>query len=142
MKGVYCLLIRLKEDSRLSIGSLGVLDFKAGYYVYVGSAMNSLKSRIKRHLRKGKKIFWHIDYLLEKAHVVDVFYGETNKRVECSLAEEISGHLNSIKKFGSSDCRCISHLFYSPKRVEAEKSIVSALKNNDLKPERYNEVHI
>lgn len=30
----------------------------------VGSAQNSVRERIKRHLRKVKWQFWHIDYLL------------------------------------------------------------------------------
>ena len=66
LKGTYCLLIHLKQDSKITIGKLGEKNFQKGYYIYVGSALNSLKTRIQRHLRKEKKIHWHIDYLLNK----------------------------------------------------------------------------
>ncbi|MGZ7049923.1 MAG: GIY-YIG nuclease family protein, partial [Methanobacterium sp.] len=60
----YCLLINLNVDSEISVGKLGKLNFKKGFYVYVGSALNSIDARIKRHLKNDKKLFWHIDYLL------------------------------------------------------------------------------
>jgi Uri superfamily endonuclease len=112
MRGVYLLVIYLKTTT-LSIGGLGRRDFKEGYYIYVGSAMNSLEKRIGRHLSKHKKLRWHIDYLLERAEKVDVFYKETEEKIECRVARELQKKLPSIEKFGSSDCPCDSHLFYS-----------------------------
>lgn len=47
MKGCYCLIINLENPSKIKIGKLGRVDFKKGYYVYVGSAMNYLESRLK-----------------------------------------------------------------------------------------------
>jgi Uri superfamily endonuclease len=64
MKGTYALIIELASDERISVGKLGKINFKKGYYLYVGSGQNSLEARIARHLRKRKKKFWHIDYLL------------------------------------------------------------------------------
>jgi Uri superfamily endonuclease len=44
MKGCYCLIIKLNNDRTVKIGKkLGKIEFKKGYYVYVGSAMNSLE---------------------------------------------------------------------------------------------------
>lgn len=63
MKGCYCLVIKNDETTKIKIGKLGRLDFKKGYYVYVGSAMNRLESRLKRHLSNKKKMHWHVDYL-------------------------------------------------------------------------------
>lgn len=66
MKGCYCLIISLSKSQKLNIGSLYQNHkFKKGWYVYIGSAMNSLVPRIKRHLSDDKKMHWHIDYLLK-----------------------------------------------------------------------------
>lgn len=49
MNGCYCLIIEFNENKKLKIGSRLKIDFKKGCYVYIGSAMNNLKSRVKRH---------------------------------------------------------------------------------------------
>ena len=56
MKGTYILVIFLKENSKIEIGSLGKISFSKGYYLYVGSAMGNygsatLINRVKRHKR-------------------------------------------------------------------------------------------
>jgi Uri superfamily endonuclease len=113
MKGCYILIIRLDNDTIISVGRIGKICFNSGYYAYVGSAMNNIEKRIERHLRKGKKIYWHIDYLLQKGKIVDIFYKESTLKKECSIASYLSRKFKSIPGFGSSDCRCKSHLFYS-----------------------------
>lgn len=113
MKGIYALIVNLEEDKNITVGKLGPLNFKKGYYIYIGSALNSLEGRINRHHRKDKKLRWHIDYLLEKANVVDVLYRETGEKLECEFARKLEGRFSSTKGFGSSDCSCRSHLFYS-----------------------------
>lgn len=68
MKGCYCLIIKLSNNSKIKIGKkLGKLDFTKGHYVYVGSAMNSLESRIKRHLSDEKKATLAHRLLIEKS---------------------------------------------------------------------------
>jgi len=64
MRGTYAIIMELISDKRISVGKLGKINFKKGYYLYVGSGQNSLETRIARHLKKRKKKFWHIDYLL------------------------------------------------------------------------------
>jgi len=112
MKGSYVLLIRIDKDSSIDIGKIGKIDFKKGVYVYVGSAMNNIKHRIERHLKKEKKLHWHIDYLLEKSRIVNTYYRESNIREECKIANVLNQHLSFIPNFGCSDCSCKSHLFY------------------------------
>ena len=112
MKGSYLLIIKLENDTKIPIGKLGELWFNKGFYVYVGSALNGLDQRIRRHLRSNKKTHWHIDYLLKHATVTDVFYKENNIREECIIAKKYEGTLPSILGFGCSDCKCKSHLFY------------------------------
>ena len=112
MKGSYILLLRLRENVTINIGKLGKLDFKKGFYLYVGSALNSIEARIKRHLKRNKKIHWHIDYLLDYALITDVFLKEKSMKEECIVAQFFAKKLISIKGFGCSDCKCRSHLFF------------------------------
>ena len=112
MKGSYLLLIELENDTTHTVGKLGEIAFNKGFYVYVGSALIGLDPRIKRHLRDNKNIHWHIDYLLEYAKIVDIFYKENIHREECIIAKKFEGTLPSILGFGCSDCKCKSHLFY------------------------------
>ncbi|MDY6958779.1 MAG: GIY-YIG nuclease family protein [Halobacteriota archaeon] len=112
MKGIYVLLIRLRDDASIDVGKLGTIEFSAGFYAYVGSALNGLEGRIKRHLRMEKKKHWHIDYLLEVASIEEVIYAETEESLECELADSLT-ELDVVERFGSSDCKCKSHLFFS-----------------------------
>ncbi|MDU3476501.1 MAG: GIY-YIG nuclease family protein, partial [Veillonella sp.] len=60
--GVYVMVMHLDHDLDLEIGSKGMMHFKPGYYMYVGSAKTNLTKRIERHKRKRKKMHWHLDY--------------------------------------------------------------------------------
>jgi Uri superfamily endonuclease len=113
VKGVYVLILELGKDTRVRIGALGAKAFQKGKYLYVGSAQNNLDQRVQRHLKKKKRLFWHIDYLLdhEAAAIVKVLYKLADKAEECRLADEISKHGTAIDGFGCSDCHCKSHLF-------------------------------
>jgi len=122
MKGSYILLIFLPNETRIRIGSLGLLTFPKGYYLYVGSAMGhnsstSLENRVKRHISEShhKKLFWHIDYFLASdiSILIKIYLIPSLIRMECVLAGEILSVCdNYIKGFGSSDCLCSSHLLY------------------------------
>lgn len=86
-----------------------------GYYLYFGSALNGLNSRIARHIRQDKKLHWHIDTLTAVAQVVQVWYVVDTRRWECAWAKAAScipGVVMPARGFGSSDCRCPSHLLY------------------------------
>lgn len=113
MKGVYVLIIQVTKDINVTVGALGRLLFKKGLYAYVGSAQNNLKLRVKRHLRKEKTLFWHIDYLLhnENTKIIEVFYHEASKKEECAIANKLSKKGESARGFGCTDCNCGSHLF-------------------------------
>ena len=130
-KGSYLLLIKIKKPVEIKIGSLGRRRFEKGYYVYVGSAMNNLKKRVERHMntsesKKGRdKKYWHIDYLLSNRDVFieNVYYKESEEKEECKIARDISKFSRVTEdKFGSSDCKCESHLFKTNKK-EPEKNL-------------------
>ena len=113
--GIYHLLIHLPQDTDLVVGKLGNFHFQAGYYVYTGSALGGLEPRVSRHLRLKKRLHWHIDYLLQHAQVIDVVKHQTTERLECNFNEKVLSLPDSripVKGFGSSDCKCLSHLVY------------------------------
>jgi Uri superfamily endonuclease len=114
MKGIYVLVINISKEFTTRVGSLGKLTFKPGFYLYVGSAQNGIEQRVKRHLRRKKRRFWHIDYLLahKNAKVVKVFYKKAPKEEEFQLARKLLNYGDPIRGFGSSDSPCVSHLFY------------------------------
>jgi len=112
VKGIYVLVVSVDGDTKVNVGALGNTFFKKGLYAYVGSAQKNLKKRIDRHLRKEKRSFWHIDYLLrDVGRVVEVFWKEAEKSEECRVAKELGKTGVPILNFGCSDCSCVSHLF-------------------------------
>ncbi|MEN2975034.1 MAG: GIY-YIG nuclease family protein [Candidatus Caldarchaeales archaeon] len=126
MKGVYILVLDIARRVKIRIGSLGEVFFIPGRYIYVGSGQNNVEKRIMRHFRKYKKIRWHIDYLLssDSCKIIRAFIYPLDKEYECrisSLALALGGI--PIKRFGSSDCRCISHLFKLKDPLILEKRI-------------------
>jgi Uri superfamily endonuclease len=111
--GTYALVIALGVGLRLRIGRLGIRNLPPGYYVYVGSALGGLSSRLRRHLGSEKRLHWHIDYLLEQAAVAQIWYALGPDRLECkwnAILQNLPGAMPSIPRFGASDCRCSSHL--------------------------------
>jgi sugar fermentation stimulation protein A len=114
--GNYLILLELAETRNIEIGALGKIRFNKGWYVYSGSARKNLSARISRHLRKErKKKHWHIDYLTPYAKTIKALPIMSYRNLECDLAadlEKLGGA--PMESFGSSDCRCSSHLFYFP----------------------------
>ncbi|MHC4592132.1 MAG: GIY-YIG nuclease family protein [Planctomycetota bacterium] len=113
--GVYALLLRLRgRPTRVRVGALGWVRLEPGYYCYVGSARNGLKARVSRHFRHAaKKRHWHVDYLRERSEPVRAHVWTGEGADECVLSEALRRLADdSVRGFGSSDCRCPSHLHY------------------------------
>lgn len=113
--GIYNLIIQLSKDKEIKIGRLGTFIFPEGFYVYTGSAQNGLERRINRHLSSSKKFHWHIDYLLSYARTIKVLKYFRGRKDECRLNRMIgkgTGASTIVRKFGSSDCNCRTHLHY------------------------------
>lgn len=135
MKGVYTLLLHLREPRIVEVGALGRLSFKPGLYAYVGSARGpGGLSRVGRHMgvARGENTTrrWHIDYLLPHATLKAIFVSPTHEDLECQLAQEIGRRAEMIEGFGCSDCSCTSHLFHGMRLEqavrEAHRSTVGA----------------
>ena len=137
MQAIYTLLIKLSRTHDIPIGRRGIYSFKAGYYAYVGSALNGLEQRIGRHLRKEKRLHWHIDYLLQYAEICGVIYAETGCRQEGRIAAGLQKILEPVPGFGSSDCRCLTHLFYGNDRGVLKNTVLAGFKSAGLAPAEY-----
>lgn len=115
--GTYALLLRLQAPSELEVGCLGRIYFDSLFYLYFGSGFGpgGLGARIKHHLQPVRRAHWHIDYLRQVAEVVGAWYTFDPARLECTWANAalaLQG-VSSVPRFGSSDCRCQSHLVAS-----------------------------
>ncbi len=109
------MILYLPKASSIRIGALGRFRFPRGYYLYIGSAMNGLDARIRRHLGNDKKLFWHIDYFVKHARIVDVWSQPGRSRLECVWAKQVLALHNArvmAERFGASDCRCRAHLIH------------------------------
>ncbi|KXB07527.1 hypothetical protein AKJ51_01145 [candidate division MSBL1 archaeon SCGC-AAA382A20] len=137
MKGTYTLLIKLPRDREIKIGALGEIMFREGGYAYVGSGLKSLEARIERHLREEKRYHWHIDYFLPESKIKKVIYIESDKRKECVIAYKLDEVFSKIEDFGSSDCKCKSHLFFSKHISKLEEKIVSIFREIGSKPRKW-----
>ena len=131
-KGIYALVINLPGGGLIDTGKKR-FELDAGWYAYIGSALNGLGARVTRHLRAEKRKHWHIDYLLEKGVISDVVSAETDARLECAVAAGLAG-FPGIPGFGATDCRCRSHLFFSRERDDLERRVCGVFENTGLEP--------
>ncbi len=108
------LLLALPASAELQIGRKGRINFEAGLYCYVGSALGpgGLAARLGRYASGAGRRHWHIDYLLPHATLLGALVIEDSRRLECSWAAWVGGQsFTCVQGFGSSDCRCAGHLF-------------------------------
>ena len=113
-RGAYLLILRLRRARRVAVGRLGSIRFDKGYYVYVGSAMANLSTRIARHVRRRKRMHWHIDYLRQAADEVVPLPIRSSQKLECRVASAFGSVLDpGPLGFGASDCACPTHLMWS-----------------------------
>ncbi len=111
-EGAYLLVLEMARSRRIDVGGLGRIVFPRGYYVYTGSARANLSARAERHLRRRKRFHWHIDYLRDAADSCKALPVRASEDLEHGLAEALGTLAGwSIPRFGSSDCRCATHLF-------------------------------
>jgi Uri superfamily endonuclease len=122
-QGTYILIAQVSQMKRLRIGSLGEFDIVPGFYAYVGSAFGSggLCARLGHHLESTAEPHWHIDYLLQVATPVEVWFTMAHRKLEhpwAEMLEDAPGFRVPIPRFGSSDYHRSrsSHLFYSKRR--------------------------
>lgn len=115
--GTYILVLYLEKNKKIQVGKLAAGEFAAGHYVYVGSAFGSggLAGRLKHHLEFRSRPHWHIDYLRQVSTLRKIWCSVEPIRCEhewASRVREMSDAKIPLLKFGATDCKCESHLFY------------------------------
>jgi Uri superfamily endonuclease len=122
-KGTYVLVVSVPQMRHIDIGQLGDFDIVPGFYAYVGSAFGSggLRARVGHHLESIAAPHWHIDYLLQVAEPIEVWFTTAPRKLEhhwADILENASHFRVPIPRFGSSDYHRSrsSHLFYSKRR--------------------------
>jgi len=111
-QGSYLLILELKRNRNIPVGTLERVSFRKGFYIYVGSAMANLKKRMERHRRLRKEHHWHIDELRAVADFHSACAVRSATRLECEIAEAMSRISEwNIPGFGCTDCSCFTHLF-------------------------------
>lgn len=128
--GTYILLLYLRKGERIGIGRLGTISFSRGWYAYVGSACGpgGLAARLTRHLRREKKLRWHIDYLRAVAEPRRIWFDATAVVLEHLWANALlDQNAVPIPGFGCTDCRCVSHLYYF-RRYHTAVTMLAGLK--------------
>ena len=126
--GAYLLTLRIDRCSKINIGALGGLEIRCGYYIYVGSGMSNLSTRIARHLRRRKKLRWHIDYLCDVADRIQAFPVRSPWAIETEIATEVARlYEPCLPGFGSSDSPLSTHLFFSETNPVAHEAFQSLL---------------
>jgi len=115
--GTYALFLDLEEEVHTEVGALGRCRFPGGLHVYAGSAMNGLRARLARHVRREKRVHWHVDRLTTAAgcRVLGAVVFTSPVLGEC----EIVGALEGVEdaevrppRFGASDHGCRGHLVW------------------------------
>jgi len=138
--GSYCLVLRLDAAEKITIGRLGTFEFPAGFYLYFGSALGpgGVEARVARHQRADKRRHWHIDYLLERASLVNVRAVHSNERLECqwaAVARREPGASVPAPRFGASDCRCAGHLVRWESSADLTNSRISVILRSIIGPD-------
>jgi Uri superfamily endonuclease len=117
--GTYLLVLKAEETVSVAIGKKQTLfHCIPGYYYYVGSAFGpgGIAKRIQHHLQVSERPHWHIDYLRRYLPVKEIWYSADPVHREHQWAQLFSKMYAisvPLHGFGSSDCDCVSHLFYS-----------------------------
>ena len=114
--GSYLLIAHLPQPLRLRRGALTGRTLASGWYVYAGSARGpgGLRARLGRHLRRRKRLRWHIDRVTTAADVRLGLALPDPAADECALIAALlrgGGFAPALPGFGSSDCDvCPAHL--------------------------------
>jgi Uri superfamily endonuclease len=116
--GSYLLVLYLRCRTKITIGRLGTFSFKRGWYCYSGSAFGpgGLKARLGHHLKPISGYHWHIDYLRTQAELRSIWCleGVNNEHLWSAILSKADRAIFPVAGFGSSDCKCNSHLVYLP----------------------------
>jgi len=128
-KGFYLLIISLQDGFSFNLRKKR-RSITKGLYLYIGSAMGGISSRLARYLKNPVNRHWHIDYLLKNASMERIIAVPSSEKLECKVVRffaDLIGWSSGVLGFGSSDCTCPSHLFLLPGTVIVDNLLKEAL---------------
>lgn len=116
--GTYALILENESSLDIRIGRRGNLQLIPGFYIYIGSAFGpgGIPARTARHKKIQHSPHWHIDYLRKHTDLTEIWFSYDTKKREHQWAKQLeqqSGIIVPMAGFGSSDCQCTTHLFFS-----------------------------
>ncbi|MDF1817623.1 MAG: GIY-YIG nuclease family protein [Immundisolibacteraceae bacterium] len=128
--GCYLLRLNLPAAATIEVGRAGRRQFMAGAYLYVGSAFGpgGVRGRLAHHLRLSARPHWHIDYLRHHAEIDEIWFAETDRRLERRWADGVKAMTACqpmVPGLGASDCDCETHLFYFESPPELPRFIAA-----------------
>ena len=83
-----------------------------------------LRARLRHHATPVSRPHWHVDYLRQKADLIEIWYTDTDEKREHDYARLICKQPDTIQPiagFGASDCNCTSHLIYHPMQPDVRQ---------------------
>jgi len=119
--GTYALILKASSLFSVVAGKLGKIEGGPGYYIYTGSAFGpgGLQARLNHHLGKSERPHWHIDHIRKKVPIIEIWYTTDQVSREHQWFEILINYRRSaipFPGFGSSDCKCISHMVFFSKK--------------------------
>ena len=122
-KGSYALILRCDHAQTITVGKLGDMRLRAGWYVYCGSAFGpgGVSARLRHHYRIASNPRWHLDYLRACCEPVEHWTTNDDANREhdwTAVLSALPGFSEPMTGFGSSDCRCATHLLFSAQRPD------------------------
>jgi len=141
MTKTYLTILFIPRRLSLKVGSLGELNLEKGYYLYIGSGGRNIYKRISRHFRLAKKRKWHIDYITNIYPAIDAFIVSGVDEYALSQYFYKKG-LKFIPKFGATDKKSVSHLYYLNNKSQVEDIIMELKKSYNIMEVNYSQLHI
>ena len=124
-KGSYTFILRCDRSDAITIGKLGQLRLRRGYYYYTGSAFGpgGVAARLRHHYRLSANPRWHLDYLRACCEPAGHWFTFDAARREHDWAAALlalPGVSAPMPGFGASDCGCATHLAFSAAPIPFE----------------------
>ena len=118
--GTYALLLSSSANCLVQIGRFGQCYVLPGFYVYIGSACGpgGVRGRVAHHQKPAARLHWHIDYLRTVTRLEEIWYVYDAVRWEhvwADIVQHLRGASIPFRRFGASDCTCVSHLYFFPR---------------------------
>lgn len=122
-KGSYALILRCDRSESILIGQLGQMRLQTGFYIYAGSAFGpgGVNARLRHHYQIAANPRWHLDYLRAGCEPMEHWFTHDPERREHDWAATLltlPGFNAPMQGFGSSDCRCKTHLAFSAQQPD------------------------